>query len=480
MITVPYLGTFGIFEIILLTLGFFAFLSFVSDYGKGKLSKISPYLALIAIVLTFSYQLININVTETYANFVYDYYSKFFSFVFLAVAFLVVLSSMNSLKVERAGLYYGLLLISLTGMIIVSASLDLILLVLAWELASMSTYAMTAIKKEDPYAMEAAMKYFVIGAVSSGITVFGLSLIYGATGSLNINEIRVALNNLPIDMLSLAILGTIMLISGLGFKMAIVPFHAWIPDTYEGAPTSVTTYLAAASKKMGFAAAFRIFFIALLPLIQYWSVLFAILAVITMTFGNLVALVQTRLKRMMAYSSIGHAGYLLIALSVLTINSIAGALMHVLMHALMTIAAFTAVIVATNIVGSDEIKKFSALRHNAPIVSFALSIALLSGAGIPLLGGFYSKAILFWGAVEGGMAVLAVIAVINSAISLYYYAKVIRAIYIEEAPSELPSVKEDKLSVFILIVTLVLIVFFGVYPDPLVNFAIKAASTIIH
>ncbi|MCD6484049.1 MAG: NADH-quinone oxidoreductase subunit N [Candidatus Odinarchaeota archaeon] len=415
--------------------------------------------------------------TETVSLLVFDAYSYFFATVFLFVSFLVTLLSLKFMKeFERQGLYYALLLLSTIGMTIVASTLDLIILVVGWELASMSAYGLVAIRRDEAISIEAALKYFITSVIGSGIALFGISLLFGLTGSVNLQQIYLVTSNLSGTDMILGYFAVALIISGFGFKMAIVPFHAWIPDTYSGAPTPVTTFLAAASKKMGFAAVLRILIVALMPFYDFWSLLFAVFAIITMTYGNLVALTQKTMKRLMAYSSISHAGYILIGITaIVSVSAQAGILLHIVMHALMKIVAFGAIMVVTYQLNTDKIDDYAGLRKKAPITSFLLTITLFSLMGVPPLGGFLSKYLLFLGAVEAGWAWLAILGVINSVISVFYYFNIIKKMYVDE-PSEavMASNRKEPLSyVVVLLIATILIVAFGVYPDPWIVLAEK-------
>jgi len=471
-------------EIALSLIGLTVLLIILFDILEPKKQRITGVIAglalLVSLFLTVE-RLVTIFygtfTTETASLLVFDAYSYFFATVFLFVSLLVTLLSLKYMKeFERQGLYYALLLLSTIGMTIVASTLDLIILVVGWELASMSAYGLVAIKRDEAVSIEAALKYFITSVIGFGITLFGISLLFGLTGSVNLQQIYLVTSNLSGSDMILGYFAVALIISGLGFKMAIVPFHAWIPDTYSGAPTPVTTFLAAASKKMGFAAVLRILIVALMPFYDFWALLFAVLAIITMTYGNVVALTQKTMKRLMAYSSISHAGYILIGITaIVSLSAQAGVLLHIVMHALMKIVAFGSIMVVTYQLNTDKIDDYAGLRKRAPITSFLLTITLFSLMGIPPLGGFLSKYLLFLGAVEAGWAWLAIIGVINSVISVFYYFNIIKKMYVDD-PSEavMASNKKEPLSyVVVLLIATILIVAFGLYPDPWIVLAEK-------
>ncbi|MFQ5919648.1 MAG: NADH-quinone oxidoreductase subunit N, partial [Thermoplasmata archaeon] len=391
---------------------------------------------------------------------------SFFWVALLLTGVLIVLASRSFLEKgdRNIGEYYGLLLIALVGMLLVAASTDLFVLYLAFEMASLATFALAAFRKRDKRSTEAAMKFFIVGVVSSAIILFGISLIYGVSAHVAaqlppqasapaVTDLRFLGTSLPLGLAQfepVVVLGLVLLIAGFGFKVATVPFHMWVPDVYDGAPTTVTTFLSTSSKIMGFAALFKIFLIALVGTAGQWALALGILAIATMTLGNVAALPQKSVKRMLAYSSIAHAGYVLIAVVVgshsdpaIAAFGLAGGLYHLLVYVFMQGGAFIFVAMTATLLIGERLDDYSGLAKRMPLLAFAMMIMLLSLAGIPPLGGFVSKFILFWAAVQAGlvpgsewMISLAVAGVLNSALSLFYYARVIKHMYILEGPTE--------------------------------------------
>lgn len=442
--------------------------------------KLLAYTSLLGIVLATLASLLLIDASAVLFNglFLVDSFAVFFKLVFLAVALLVVIASIDYVKAERnQGEYYSLLLLATTGMLIVASAGDLITLYLGLELASISTYVLAGFRK-DSIGSEAAGKYYVIGALSSALIVFGISLLYGITGTTNIAMLSGLVGSNLLNYHSVALLGAVFLVAGFGFKMAAVPFHMWAPDAYQGAPTTVTAFLAAGAKKMGFAAAFKVFAVAAIALKADLSLAFAFLAVVTMTLGNVVALLQRDIKRMLAYSSIGHVGYILIGLAVLTPLGYVGGLFHVLTHAFMKGGAFIAVALVSVALLSDKIEDYKGLGKRAPITAFALLIFLLSLIGIPPLAGFWSKVVLILAAIEAGSSFLAVALVINSAISLFYYGRVIKYMYITRQP-EASRIKESTPYVAALLIAVAALVLIGLFPQYVVDLATRAALELI-
>jgi NADH-quinone oxidoreductase subunit N len=414
-----------------------------------------------------------------------DLFAVFFKLVFLLVAFLVILGSLDATRKDKyKGEYYSLILFATLGMMFTASAADLVLLFVAVELASISTFALAAFRKNRT-GTEAAMKYFVIGAFSSGLIVFGMSLLYGLTGSTNLYAIAEALPKAA-EFHWVLIMAVIFLISGFGYKVAAVPFHMWAPDTYQGAPSPVSAFLAAASKKMAFVALLRIFLIALsMPaLVKEWALLFAILAAITMTLGNVVALAQTNIKRMLAYSSIGQAGYVLIVFALLASTqvdlnlSIGAGLLHILTHAIMKGGAFLAVAAASYYMIGSNLEDFAGLGRRLPVTALTMTIFLLSLAGIPFFAGFVSKFMILTASIAAGGAylILGILLIINSVVSLYYYARVIRYMYFAEA--EVKREREPLLLSVALVVAALLVIYIGVFPDSFVSLSLNAASSL--
>lgn len=392
--------------------------------------------------------------------------NAFVVFVFLVMTLtgiLVVLASRAFLTEgdRNPGEYYGLLLIAIVGMMLVSASTDLFVLYLAFELASIATFALAAYRKREGRATEAAMKFFIIGVVSSALILFGISLIYGVSGHVGTSQgmtgpftdLRVLRATIADGLLvfePVVVLALVLLIAGFGFKVAVVPFHMWVPDVYEGAPTTITTLLSTASKIMGFVALFKVFLIALLGAAAHWALALGILAIATMTLGNLAALPQKSIKRMLAYSSIGHAGYVLIAVVVgshpdggIAAFALVGGLYHLLVYVFMKGGAFIVVAITGTLLIGERLDDYSGLAKRMPFIAFGMMIMLLSLAGIPPLGGFVSKFILFWSTIQAAgvsgtewMVALGIAGVLNSALSLYYYARVIKHMYFLEGSGE--------------------------------------------
>ena len=417
---------------------------------------------------------------------VLDDFSALFMLVFLAVAFVVILASARYIEGEKhAAEYYSLILLATLGMMLVAASTDLFVLYIGIEITSLSSYALVAFRKKDIKGTEAATKYFIFGGISSAFTLFGISLVYGVAGTTSFAEIGAAVGTLDAykEMLWLAL---VMVIVGFGFKVAMVPFHSWAPDVYEGAPTTITAMLAAGSKKMGFVAMFKFFIIAMLAIKADWEIVVAILAIVTMTVGNLAALNQTSIKRMLAYSSIAQAGYILIAVAVGTEFAVTGGIFHILTHAFMKGGAFIVVATLATVAIGERIADYKGLAKRSNFMAFSMTVLLFSLAGIPPLAGFASKVVLFsspiMGTVDGAdwMIWLAVAGIINSAISLYYYARVVKYMYVDELEEGAPSekLKLPKSMVAAVAICVVAIIGIGVFPDYFIQLCRDAAQAL--
>jgi len=429
-----------------------------------------------------------------------DALSQFFKAVFIIVSILVVIASLSRYKdAKGADEFYALLLLATVGMMVVSSSIDLVTLFVGFELASLSTYALAAFDKSKKN-LEAAMKYYIFGSVSSALMLFGFSLLYGMAGTTKIAGIASAAlaNFAPATLVAL-----IFVIAGFAFKMALVPFHMWAPDTYEGAPALVSGLLAAGSKKMGFAAAFRVIFVALIALRLEWYLAFAILAALTMTLGNVLAIWQNNVRRILAYSSVAQAGYIAIGfvvvgkaygaapVNILNLGvvpadqlGIAGALLLILGHALMKTGAFIGSAQVASLAGSeskdkdpDDISNYAGLGRRAPITAFCMMVFMFALAGIPPTAGFIGKLVLFASAWYAQLYWLAILAILNSALSLYYYLRIINYMYLREPTG--PKMPESKGYVISLLLTLIAVFYIGIFPESFISWAMQAAAVLL-
>ena len=416
-----------------------------------------------------------------------DMFGSFFAISLLIVSIMVSASSWNYMQgISNYSSYYSLILLSTIGMILIAYSTDFVMLFISWELMSIPTYALAAFSKKDPISNEAAIKYFMFGALSTSILVLGIGFVYAVTGTTNIGDsitILAELSTLPQNQNSLggiipiSYLAIGLFIAGFGFKMGLVPFHMWLPDTYEGAPTTIGALLAAGTKKAGFAAAIRVIVIGMFALGLEWSIVLAILAIITMTVGNFGALLQKSVPRIMAYSSMAQAGYIMIGLALAPYASSAldGSLFHILNHAVMKSASFLAIAAVAVALASYSLEKYTGLAKRMPITAIALSISLLALAGVPPLNGFWSKLVIFQSAIDSGTVIpwgpyLAIAGLLNSALSLGYYLWIIKKMYLDES-ADMSRVKEPKAILGVLVFAMIFIVGFGIWHAPLLEFA---------
>jgi F420H2 dehydrogenase subunit N len=407
-----------------------------------------------------------------------DTFGSFFAIALLIVSLMVTASSWDYMKGKsNVAAYYSLILLSSIGMVLIAYSTDLVMLFVSWELMSLPTYALAAFSKRDPISNEAAIKYFMFGALSSGILVLAIGFVYGITGTTNIGESIKALVILDQNLIPVGLVATALFIAGFGFKMGLVPFHMWIPDAYEGSPTTIGALLSAGTKKAGFAAAIRVVVLGMFALNLDWTITLAILAVFTMTIGNFGALIQRSLPRILAYSSIAQAGYILIGMAVAPYSdqALPGSLFQIFNHAIMKSTGFIAAAAVATALASYGLEKYRGLGYRMPITAIALTISLLALAGVPPLNGFWGKLVIFGAAIDSSAYVwwgpyLAIAGVLNSALSLGYYAWIIRKMYMENGP-DMSKVKEPKAMLAVLVFGLVFMVGFGVWYAPLLEFA---------
>jgi len=388
------------------------------------------------------------NPISLYGNsLVVDRMSLFFAFVFASVTVLVVVASYDYMRDHSyQAEYYALVMLAATGMTLMAAANSLAVVFVSLELSSLPSFALVAILKQNRGSVEAGLKYFLVGALSSAIFVYGVSLVYGVTGSLLLPEVA---NGVADTQLTGVLgIGVLMILGGFAYKTASVPFHFWAPEAYEGAPAPVAAFLSSASKAAGFAVAFRVLTVAF-PVEELitgatasvnWVLAAQILAVVTMTLGNFAAATQSEVKRMLAYSSVGHAGYVLIALAALSGSSdqfvLAGGMAHLLVYGFMNTGAFLFIALAEYWSVGRTFEDYNGLATRAPFACVAMTVFLFSLAGLPPFGGFMSKYFLFAGAVRAGFWWLAAVGAINSALSLYYYSRVVKAMWIEDASGE--------------------------------------------
>jgi proton-translocating NADH-quinone oxidoreductase chain N len=443
-----------------------------------------PYWSILGLIITLGgvTVLLSEGIPQTqllYGVLSIDSYSVYFTAVFVGITLLISIASIYYMRENKnLDTYYGLLLMATFGMILISFSVDLIALFLAWELMNIPTYVLTGINKEDPISNEAALKFFILSALSSALIVYAISLIFGITGTTNMYAVAQGLGAVLPRLDPLALLAMVLFIAGFGMKVAAVPFHMWIPDAYEGAPITIGAFLAAGTKNGGFAALFRVFAVALIALRLDWSGTFAVIAILTMTLGNVAALMQKSFTRMLAYSSIAQAGYILIGLAAANSLGIVGALFHVLNHGVMKTAAFIAAAAVYSKISTTSLDSYSGLRTRMPITTFTLTISLFALAGVPPLSGFMSKLVLFTAAVDGKLWWLAMAGVLNSAFSMAYYGWVVKRMYFDE-PLVVGRLSEPRSLLIVLITSSIIIIAIGLYPGPILNYLFQVARYLL-
>jgi NADH-quinone oxidoreductase subunit N len=396
------------------------------------------------------------------------------------VMFLIALiaTSLIAVDVERLqrGEFFALLIAATMGFSLMAASADLIMLYIALETASISLYILSGYATSSMRSSEAGMKYFVYGAFASAIMLYGMSLLYGLTNETNLYAIASAISQQPAETLLLA---TVMVVAGFAFKISAVPFHFWTPDVYEGAPTPVTALVSTASKAAGFAVFLRVFLAGTVgspePSREWWAMLVA-MSIVTMTLGNFLAIYQTNMKRMLAYSSIAQAGYTMIGLVTLTVDGSGASMFYLLYYVFTNIAAFAVVVLVSNVTGSDDMKDFYGLNRRSPYLALAMLFALLSLGGIPPTAGFFGKFFLFKAAVDAGLWWLALLGILNAFIALYYYLSVVKYLYLYRSDNENVPIPVSRAAQVALVLTIFGVLYLGIAAGPAFEWTQRAAA----
>jgi NADH-quinone oxidoreductase subunit N len=455
------------------------------DITVGKKNKlILPLLTLFGLLATtfFVVEQMTMPAKNLFLGMVaLDAFAVFFKFLFIAAGILAVVLTMdsdelNSPKVAGLGEYYSLVIAMTLGMFLMASASDLLMMYVSLELVSFSSYVMTGYLKGQVRSTEAALKYIIYGAVSSGLMIYGMSILYGLTGSTNIYAIHQFLTTHPTDNITLVLSG-ILIMGGFGYKIGAVPFHFWTPDVYEGAPTPVTAFLSVASKSAGFAMLIRFFNVTIpassddikLAFTEFnWVSLLALISVASMTIGNFTAIWQSNVKRLLAYSSIAHAGYILLGVIVGGAVGTQAVMFYLATYMIMNVGAFFVVVLISNKIGSDELSDYKGIGARMPLAAAALTIFLVSLTGLPPTAGFIGKYLLFAAMLGKGTFYLwlAVIAVLNSVVSLYYYFKIPLNMYLRQSenpdrsPLQFGFVSNGIIAV-LMVATVVLGIFFA-------------------
>jgi NADH-quinone oxidoreductase subunit N len=446
---------------------------FTPPERKGRMASIA-ILVLAVSAYTLKFQWNHDSRTILHGMIVIDNFSVFFQWLFLIIAaFSAFLSRrFNERESIERGEYYALLLFACSGMSLMASSGDLILTFLGIEILSIATYILAGFKRTDTRSNESSMKYFLLGSFATAILLYGVALIYGGTGTTDYISIR-ELALLEGGVQTTTVIGMGLLLVGFGFKVALVPFHSWVPDVYEGAPTPVTAFMAVGPKAAGFAALMRILVQVFPNLSQDWSSILWILAILTMTLGNVVAVLQTNIKRMLAYSAIAHAGYILVGIVPNSEMGFSAVLFYLVIYTVMNLVAFS-IILSFSRKGDMHVylDDYAGLGHKAPFAAAALSLALISLAGIPLTGGFIGKFYLFSAAIQKGYIGLAIVGVLNSVVSVYYYFRVMIYMYMRESVGETAELEPLGWPIQIVVCVLaIIILLLGIHPDKILTLA---------
>ena len=442
--------------------------------------------AIVALVITLITRKFDVS---TFGDaIVLDPFASFFKVIFLFGLILAVSISLK--RVSDSGSkdhseYYALMLLATVGMMVMASGRELITIFLGLELLSMSLYILAGFFRRDTLSNEAALKYFVLGAFATGILLFGMSYIYGVTGSTHLGVIGETLRTHPEALADKALLmGVFMVLVGFGFKISVVPFHQWTPDVYQGAPTPVTAFMSAGPKAAGLAALIRILAEAVPQMGDQWEVLVAVLAVLTMTVGNLAALAQTNIKRMLAYSSIAHVGYILIGL-VASVGgtadrAISAIMFYLLAYTFMNIGAFAILIyMRREGMNNEDLDDYSGLARKSPITALAMLIFLFSLAGIPPTAGFAAKLSIFYAAIQGKYYWLVIIGVLNSAVAAYYYLRIVVYMYMKEPEGELPAAAASRMLWAGIALAIAGTIYLGIQPGTILQMARDSVSLLI-
>jgi NADH-quinone oxidoreductase subunit N len=407
-----------------------------------------------------------------------DAFSTFFHVLVTAIAAVVILSSFEYMQVQqiRAGEYYGLILFGTVGMCLMSSAVELVLIFIALEISSISTYVLAGFRRRAAISTEASLKYFLLGSFATAFFLYGVALMFGATGSTSISVIAQALRSGPVPVL--AYVGIAFMFVGLGFKVAAAPFHIWTPDVYEGAPAPVVGFMSTAPKAAAFAVLLRVMFESNAPG-RLWLVW--VTAALSMTLGNVGALVQQNVKRLLAYSSIAHAGYLLVAFAALPNNGIPAAMFYTASYAAMNVGAFA---VVSHLAGAGEryvsLDDYAGLGRRSPVLAATLTIFLLSLIGIPMTGGFFAKFYVFSAALQANLVGLTIIGVLNSAVGAYYYLRIIVVMYMREARAELPAIPVSPALGAAIGISIAATLYLGLLPGRVLEYASRSAAELLH
>jgi len=447
---------------------------FTAPERKSQLGQIAVLAAFLAAV-TLSFQRLQAPQAAFNGMFRVDTFSFTFQWLFFAITGICALVSLhfNDREEIQRGEYYALLLFACVGMSLMAASGDLIVTFLGIEILSIATYVLAGFKRSNPRSNESSLKYFLLGSFATAFLLYGIALIYGSTGSTNYDAIRTVARLQGAPEITLTV-GLILLLVGFGFKIATVPFHAWAPDVYEGAPTAVTAFMTVGPKAAGFAALLRVLLQALPALAGDWSALLWASAILTMTVGNVVATLQTNVKRMLAYSAIAHAGYILIGIVAHNAAGQRAVIFYLVVYTAMNLGALS-IVLSLSRKGDQRVHldDYAGLGKTQPLAAAALSLFLVSLAGIPLTGGFIGKFYLFSAAIQQGYIGLAIVGVLNSVISVYYYFRIMIYMYMKE-PVAGEAEAIPTVTAAVIAIAAAGVLWLGIAPTSILNLASRA------
>lgn len=446
--------------VLLSSLGLISLLAEIFSFKK----LLYPFV-LIGLVATFIFNLSDWNTNITYFKMMhYDNYAVAFTSVILVIAFLWFLMSESYFKEETSLTdHFALILFALAGTVIMVSYTNMTMLFLGIEILSISMYILAGSKKDDLGSNEAAFKYLIMGAFATGFLLFGITLIYGSTGSFDLTEISNFVTSHQGTVPSIFYAGVLLMLIGLSFKVSAAPFHFWAPDVYQGAPTVITAFMATIVKTAAFAAFLRLFSTSFASVNDTWVNIVWVMAALTLLVGNITAVMQTSTKRMLAYSSVAHAGYMLLALLAGNSYSSSAILFYTTAYSIGSIATFCILNIITNAKGNDTVDSFNGLGKSNPFLAFVMTIALLSLAGIPPTAGFFAKYYIFTAAFQSGFTGLVLIAIIASLVGVYYYFRIIIAMYFKENTDETITIKINHK--ILLITVAIAIIALGLFPD---------------
>jgi NADH-quinone oxidoreductase subunit N len=454
----------------------------VSAFRKEKGSSTAAgVLTLLGGVVAFYFavRLWGTKVNLFNALYVVDDFSTFLKYIFLTILVLVSIISLAYTKREEivSGEYYALLLFAVLGMMVMVSSNSFVTIFIGLEVMSLSIYILCGLLKGSLRAVEASLKYFLLGSFGTAFFLYGIALIYASAGTIDIQAVRAVVIGRQLGGNAIFLTGIALLIVGFGFKIASVPFHMWTPDVYEGAPTSVTVFMATGVKAAAFGAFLRVFYTAFYPVITEWSSVLWFMAVLTMCVGNITALVQDNMKRLLAYSSIAHAGYILVAFVTGDRLLSSSVLYYLLAYTFMNLGAFSVVILlGRKGEEHEDIDSYAGLAGRHPFIALCMTIFLLSLTGIPPLAGFAGKFYLFSDAIKGQYYWLAVIGMLNSAVAAYYYLRVLMYMYFKEPVKELGKVDMSPAYVLVMLVSVGALLYLGIFPRDFLLLAQKSVA----